>query len=63
MQDNKPELLMLGFMQVGPDILTFANCKYQLQFQHKNNCQFLYITSTKFFNQQRIGQTSRKLSG
>jgi hypothetical protein len=37
----------LGFMQVGLDLVTSANCKSQLQFQQTNNYELLYI-----FNQQ-----------
>jgi len=39
----------LVFMQVGPDIVTSANCKSQLQFQQTNNYMLLYITSTIYF--------------
>jgi len=49
MQDNEPEPLTLGFMQVGLDIVTSANYKSQLQFQQTNNYQLLCLTSTKFF--------------
>jgi len=41
-------------MQVGLDIVTSANCKSQLQFQQTNNYQLLYLTSTTYFNQQRL---------
>ena len=41
-------------MQVGFDLVPSANCKSQLQFQLTNNYQLLYITSTIYFNQQRL---------
>jgi hypothetical protein len=39
----------LGFMQVGPDILTSAICKFQLQFRQTNIYQLLYLTSSTYF--------------
>ena len=54
MQDNKPEPLTLGFMQVGLDIVTSANCKSQLQFQQTNNYQLLYLTSSTYFQSAAV---------
>jgi hypothetical protein len=39
----------LGFMQVGLDIVTSANCKSQLQFGRTNYYQLLYLTSSTYF--------------
>ncbi len=36
-------------MQVGNDLVTSANCKSKLQFQPTNNNQFLYLTSSTYF--------------
>jgi hypothetical protein len=36
---TKSRQLTLGFMQVGLDIVTSANCKSQLQLQQTNNYQ------------------------
>ncbi|MGB5026513.1 MAG: hypothetical protein WBO44_14245, partial [Saprospiraceae bacterium] len=44
----------MGFMQVGLDLVTSAICKSQLQFQQTNIYQLLYLTSTTYFNQQRL---------
>jgi hypothetical protein len=41
-------------MQVGQDVKTSAYCKSQLQFQQTNNYQLLYLTSSTYFNQQRL---------
>jgi hypothetical protein len=47
--DKKGMQLTLGFMQVGLDIVTSANCKSHLQFRQTNNYQILYITSSTYF--------------
>jgi len=44
----------LGFMQVGHDIVTSANCKSQLQFQQTNYYQLLYLTSTTYFQSAAV---------
>ena len=54
MQDNKPEPLTLGFMQVGLDLVTSANCKTQLQFGQTNNYQLLYLTSSIYFQSAAV---------
>jgi hypothetical protein len=54
MQDNKPEPLTLGFMQVGHDLVTSAKCKSKLQFQQTNNYQLLCLTSTIYFQSSAV---------
>ena len=44
----------LGFMQVGHDIVTSANCKSQLQFGQTNNYQLLYLTSSIYFQSAAV---------
>ncbi len=44
----------LGFMQVGQDIVTSANCKSQLQFQQTNIYQLLYLTSSTYFQSAAV---------
>ena len=39
----------MGFMQIGPDLVTSANCESELQFQHTNYYQLLYFASSKYF--------------
>ena len=46
--------ITLGFMQVGLDVLTSANCKSQLQFQQTNNYQLLFLTSSKYFQSAAV---------
>jgi hypothetical protein len=41
-------------MQVGPDLVTSANCKSQLQFQQTHNYQLLYITSSTCFQSAAV---------
>ena len=43
-----------GFMQVGLDIVTSANCKPQLQFGQTNNYQLLYLTSSIYFQSAAV---------
>jgi hypothetical protein len=43
-----------GFMQVGQDIVTSANCKSQLQFWQTNNYQLLYLTSSTYFQSAAV---------
>jgi hypothetical protein len=51
---TKKQQATLGFMQVGLDLVTSANCKSQLQFQQTNNYQLLYITSTLYFKSAAV---------
>ena len=44
----------LGFMQVGLDQQTSANCKSQLQFGQTNNYQLLHITSSTYFQSAAV---------
>jgi hypothetical protein len=44
----------LGFMQVGHDLVTSANCKSQLQFQQTNIYHLLYLTSPTYFQSAAV---------
>ncbi len=44
----------LGFIQVGLDIVTSANCKSQHQFQPTNVYQLLYLTSSIYFQSAAV---------
>jgi len=44
----------LGFMQVGLDLITSANCKSQLQFQQTNIYELLYLTSSTYFQSAAV---------
>jgi hypothetical protein len=54
MTDEKQQQATLGFMQVGLDIETSANCKAQLQFQQTNIYQFLYLTPSTYFQSAAV---------
>ena len=41
-------------MQVGQDIVTSANCKFQLQFQPTNIYQLLNLTSSTYFQSAAV---------
>jgi hypothetical protein len=45
---------ILGFMQVGLDLISSAIFKSQLQFQRTNNYQRLYLTSTIYFQSAAV---------
>jgi hypothetical protein len=51
---RKGQQATLGFMQVGLTNKSSTICKSQLQFQRTNNYQLLYLTSTIYFNKQRL---------
>jgi len=44
----------LGFMQVGHDLVTSANCKSQLLFRPTNIYQLLYLTSSTYFQSAAV---------
>ena len=51
---NNGLLTTLGFMQVGLDLVTSANCKSQLQFQPTNIYQLLCLTSSTYFQSAAV---------
>ena len=48
------ERTTLGFMQVGHDLVTSANCKSQHKFQQTNIYQLLYLTSLTYFQSAAV---------
>ena len=52
--NTKGEHTTGGFMQVGQDIVTSANCKFQLQSGQTNNYRLLYLSSSIYFQSAAV---------